>query len=663
MTFPSQEKNPSTPAGFSSFRKLGGFYYLLLLAFTLIAYLPAWNGKPVWDDREHFTNPALYSLDGFFRIWTQPGSTRQYYPLVHSVFWLQHKLWGYQPLGYHLTNILLHAFSALLLLRILRQLELSGAWLAASIFALHPIQVESVAWISELKNALSGICYIASAFAYLNYDKKRKPSFYWLALGIFLLGLMSKTVIATLPAALLVVFWWKRGRLSWKRDMIPLIPFFGLGLAFGLFSAWVERKFIGAEGAEFAFTWIERFLIAGRAFWFYLGKLLWPAHLIFSYPRWNVSESVWWQYLFPLGALLFLIALWFLKRRGLLAGLLFFSCTLFPALGFLNVYPFRFSFVADHFQYLASIGPISLVAAGMTKMLRPFEINQPRLKPVIEGLLLMVLFTLTWRQCRMYTDNETLWRTTVERNPSSWMPHDNLGVALLQNGKIQEAISEHVKAIKLNPKSAETYNNLANALLQNNQVQEAVDSYAKSIEINPSNPSTHYNLGNLLLFRTRQLDDAILHLEKCLEIEESLKVWPGNVYAHYDLGIAFYKKGRAEQSVLHYQKALKIQPDFFEAQNNLVWILATSPEATVRNGAEALGLALQSDRITDGDNPVALRNLAAAYAEVGRFSEAVQTAQHAYSISILQTDAYLAESLLEDIKLYQIDRPLRDIAP
>lgn len=627
----------------------------------MAAYQPAWNGKPVWDDNAHFTNPALYSLDGLRRIWTQPGVTQQYYPLVHSVFWVEHKLWEYRPMGYHFTNILLHLVSALLLLKILRRLDVPGAWLATAIFALHPIQVESVAWISELKNTLSGVCYLASALIYLKFDRERKPVFYCVALGLFLAGLMSKTVIATLPAALLVVFWWKRGRLSWKRDVAPLIPFFCSGLSAGLFTAWMERKLIGAEGSEFAFSIVERFLIAGRAFWFYLGKLFWPENLIFIHPRWNVSQAVWWQYLFPAAALLLLGVLWVLRkrRRGFLAGLLFFAGTLFPALGFFNVYPFRYSFAADHFQYLAGIGPITLAAVGITKTFSLFEKRAPSLKPMACGVLMAALVVLTWRQCGMYTDNETLWRITTAKNPDSWMAHDNLGNALSDSGKVDEAIIEHAKALKLRPDSAEVYSDLANALLQNGQIEEAIADYKKSLAIDPRDQVTHYNLGNVLLHQTGQLDEAIHHLEQCVEIEQSLKR-PENVYAYYDLGVALYKKGRFQESVAHYEKALQIQPQFTAAQSNLAWALATCPEASVRNGLRAVELAQESNRITGDRNPVTLRTLAAAYAEAGRFPEAIETAQRALEMATVQSDAGLVEALQVQVALYQAGKPFRE---
>ena len=245
------------------------------------------------------------------------------------------------------------------------------------------MQVESVAWVTELKNVLSGVLYFGSALVYLKFDRTRKTGAYASSLFFFVLGLMSKSVIATLPAALLVVFWWKRGKLSWKQDVLPLVPFFIVGISSGLFTAWVEQHFIGAEDAAYNYTLIERTLIAGHATWFYLSKLVWPADLIFIYPRWDISETIWWQYLFPAAAVLVAVALGWLSRRwrGPLAGFLFFAGTLFPALGFLNVYPFRFSFVADHFQYLACLGVIVPCAAGLARLADWVIPRRPWLQP------------------------------------------------------------------------------------------------------------------------------------------------------------------------------------------------------------------------------------------------------------------------------------------
>ena len=201
------------------------------------------------------------------------GATQQYYPLLHSAFWLEHKLWGDSVLGYHLVNVLWHMISVTLLYFVLKRLKVPGALLAAAIFAVHPVMVESVAWISEQKNTLSAVFYLSAMLVYLEFDESRRRSRYFIALGLFVLGLLTKTVTATLPAALLVIFWWQRGTLSWKRDVLPLVPFFVLGAAAGVLTAWVERKLIGAEGAAFEISLLDRGLLAGRVIWFYLGKL------------------------------------------------------------------------------------------------------------------------------------------------------------------------------------------------------------------------------------------------------------------------------------------------------------------------------------------------------------------------------------------------------
>jgi len=657
MTPRTEENAPASPW------RQTWFLCLLLIAATLITYQPAWNGSPVWDDEQHLTSPELYSLQGLQKIWTQPGATQQYYPLVHTLFWVEYKLWNYRPAGYHFINILLHAGSALLLLSILRTLglELRTAWLAAAIFALHPVEVESVAWISEVKNTLSGTFYLGAALVYLHYDSHRTKTLYFPAFLLFVMGLLSKTVVASLPAALLVVFWWKRGRLSWKRDAMPLIPFFAVGILSGLFTAWVEKKYIGATGAAFGYSGVERILIAGRAFWFYLGKVFWPANLIFIYPRWTVNVSEWWQYLFPALAALLLLALWMVRKRtrGPLAAMLFFGGTLFPALGFFNVYPFLFSFVADHFQYLASIGPITLGAAGITFLADRVKTKSPALKPAFCGALMLLLAVLTWRQSRIFADNETLWQTTVTKNPGSWLAHDNFGMALLQNAKVDAAVDELRRALILRPDSDETYSNLGSALLQSGQIDEAIENYEKSLALNPRNQGSHYNLGTVLLHQKRQYDDAIFHLEKSIEIDRSMGR-PENFYAHYDLGVAYFKKGEFKAAVTHYQKALESLPKFPEAQAGLAWILATCPDASVRDGRQAVVMAGSANEARGGQNPEILKILAASYAEAGQFKEAVTAAHQALAIATMTHDSVLIGTIEDQLALYQAGKPFHE---
>ena len=348
-----------------------GWTWAALAAAVLIAYWPALAGGLLWDDQGHVTRPELQSLAGLGRIWGEFGATQQYYPVLHSAFWIEHRLWGDTTLGYHVLNVLLHATAACQFLVLLRRLAVPGAALAAVLFALHPVCVESVAWISEQKNTLSLVFYLAAALVYLRFDTDRRPRDYLLAGGLFVLGLLTKTVTATLPAALLVVFWWRRGRLEWQRDVLPLLPWFALGAGSGLVTAYFERVLIGAQGANFNLSLVQRGLLAGRVFWFYLGKLAWPAELIFIYPRWTVDATAPGQWLGLIAALGLLggLAWWSRRSRGPLAAAFLFAGALFPVLGFFNVYPFVFSYVADHFQYLASLPVFALIAAGIHAIL------------------------------------------------------------------------------------------------------------------------------------------------------------------------------------------------------------------------------------------------------------------------------------------------------
>src|SRR5207248_6368587 len=276
---------------------------LILTTVTMLAYQAAWHGELLWDDHANIATPELRSLDGLRRIWFVPRTTLQYYPLLYSSSWLQERFWSDSPTGYHLVNLLLHIGCVVLVLKILRLLRIPGAELATIIFALHPVNVETVAWITERKNTLSGVFGLAATLWYLKFDEGRSRRSYALALGLFLLGLLSKTAVVTLALALLVIFWWKRGAISWRRDVLPLIPFFLLSAAAGLMTSWVEYANIAYKASTLALSPVDRCLIAGRAFWFQLEKVLWPSNLMFVYPRWEINAAVWWQYLFPLAVL------------------------------------------------------------------------------------------------------------------------------------------------------------------------------------------------------------------------------------------------------------------------------------------------------------------------------------------------------------------------
>jgi tetratricopeptide (TPR) repeat protein len=428
----------------------------------------------------------------------------QYFPLVHTVFWLESQLWGDAPLGYHLLNILLHVLSAVTLVGILRKLGVRGSWLAASIFALHPVMVESVAWISELKNTLSGVFSLSASATYLTYSETGRRRSYVSSLGLFMLGLLSKTTIAPLPMALLAVIWWKRGRLSWKRDIVPSLPFVLAGILFGLITLYVEWSHIGPREPDLEFTLIERCLIAGRALWFYLGKIFLPINLMISYPRWDLNTAVWWQYLFPAAALMAGCVLWAARRvwRAPAAVFLYFAAMILPFLGFLSFYTFRYSFVADHYQYLAAIGPI-VMGVGLLEM-APESAGGGRrsLKTVVSMMMLLTLGMLSRRQSGMYADAEALYRATIARNGNSWMAHSNLGIVLADKGRTNEALAHFQMALKLNPNYPDAHYNLGHLLEEMGQTGDALAHYQKALELNPRYTDAHNNLGVLLRARS-----------------------------------------------------------------------------------------------------------------------------------------------------------------
>jgi tetratricopeptide (TPR) repeat protein len=582
----------------------------LLFCATLLAYWPVFQGGLLWDDAAHVTRLELQPLHGLGRIWFDLGATQQYYPLLHSAFWIEHRIWGDALLGYHLTNITLHALSAFLVVLIVRRLSLPGAWLVGSVFALHPVCVEAVAWISEQKSTLSGVFYLASALTYLRFDETRRRQHYFLALGLFALALLTKTVTATLPAALLVVLWWKRGRLAWQRDVLPLVPWIALGAPAGLFTAWVEKTYVGASGNEFALTLLDRFLLAGRAIWFYACKLVWPANLIFSYPRWKLDPQVWWQYLFLVGALAVASALCLLARRnrGPLAGFLIFAGTLFPVLGFLNVLPFRYSFVADHFQYVASLGIIVPVTSALMIAVGRSPLQNVG-KIAIPALLLLALGLLTWRQCGMYRDVETLYRETIARNPDSCLAHNNLGTVLfLMPGRLTDAIAEFETALRIQPDNPEAHENLGNAFSElPGRLPDAIAEYHAALRNRPGFADAHDNLGNALLRIPDRLPEAISEFQAALridpnfaeahsnlgnalmqipprlpeaiaEFQAALRINPNIAALHFNLGNALiHMPGRLPDAITEYQAALRLDPNLAEAHNNLAYALAQIP--------------------------------------------------------------------------------------
>jgi len=646
-----------------SWWKRGWFFGLLLATGTILAYHPAWHGGPIWDDESHVVhNRLLFEPGGLKRIWFSREAP-QYYPLVFTTFRLERALWGLNLTGYHFVNLLLHAGSALLVWQLLRQLRVPGARLAAAVFALHPVNVESVAWITERKNTLSMFFFLLSLLWYLRFDRQKsevggqspesvntRPSTldprlcYGISLFAFVLALLSKTAVAPLPLVLLLMAWWRRGRIE-RRDVWRTVPFFTAAMALIPLTVAFEHQ-AGAQIVRNDAFW-SRLAGAGWGFWFYCYKALLPLNLSFVYPRWRIDPANMLSYLPGLLALLAFGVCWRYRQgwgKAGLFGLSYFLVMLLPALGFVNIYFMRYSLVSDHWQYFAILGPIAVAVAALTWALGVLGKRRPFLRPVVCGALLLALAVLTWRQSANYTNMETLWRTTLTRNPNALLAlnnlglavlekgqvdeamayfrkalevdagfvdaHNSLGLVLLQEGHVQEAIAHFQEAVRLRPDFAVAHNNLGNALRQDGQLDAAVNHFQQSLEIDPRFALACYNLGNGFL-QQGQLDEAIAYFQKALQMQ------PGYPEAHYNLGIALFRKGRTDEAIAHLQAAVALRPNFADAHNNLANLLLQ--EGKVDEAIAHYQTALE----TMPASAPAHSNLGEALLQKGRVDEAI----------------------------------------
>jgi tetratricopeptide (TPR) repeat protein len=662
----------------------------LLLALAVVAvYQGAWHGGYIWDDDAYVTkNPLLTAPDGLRRIWFSLEAPSQYFPLTYTVLRWERSLWGLNPAGYHGVNIALHIANALLVWWLLARLRTPGAFLAALVFALHPVQVESVAWITELKNLLMGFFFLLTLVSwtfFVNEPAHRRWRFYAAAIFLYVLALFAKSTACTLPAALLLILWLEKKPIS-KARWGQVAPFVILGVAMGLVAIWWERFHQGTRGALFALSPPERLLVASRAVWFYLGKLFWPADLIFIYPRWSISTSDPRQYAWLAACLLAIPAILSLRRRtgrSLEVAALFFTATLAPVLGFIMLYTFRYTYVADHYQYLACIGPIALASAGLAELT-----NQRR--PLGFGLSAGVIAAfafLTWRQSATYRDVETLWRTTIARNPDCWMAYNNLGIELAGRGEFDEAIRQYDKSIGLEPGYAQAHYNLGTAFLQKGEVDRALEECRVSLNLQPNDPDACVALGNALL-AAGKIQESIAQYRQALNLRpgdgtalynlgnalqgqgdvegaaelyrKALQVSPEMIEPRLNLGNLLSQKGNDREAIEQYEKALAFDPHSMKAQNNLAWSLASSSESSLRDGRKAVVLAEMANQSAHGANPLILTTLAAALAESGNFEEAMTTLDRAMALAKgSNAEAGLIEEIERQHRLYKSGQSYR----
>ncbi|MBD3160517.1 MAG: tetratricopeptide repeat protein [Candidatus Eisenbacteria bacterium] len=603
-----------------------------LLLITILAHFPALDAGFIWDDDAYVTeNETLWRPGGLERIWLDPSATSQYYPLVYTTFWIEHRLWGLEPLGYHVVNVLLHAAVAFLLWLSLSRLGIGPAWLAAAVFAVHPVHVESVAWITERKNVLSGIFYFSSFLLFVRacrpFRSEPEPvrwQAYVLSLLLFLCALWSKTVTSTLPAAILLLVWWKRGTIS-KRIVALTVPHFVLGAALAGVTIWVERHEVGAHGAEWSRNLIERTLLAGKAIWIYISKLLAPVDLAFIYPKWEVDQTAWAQYLFPLAFLAALFLLWRVRDRigrGPLVAVLFFAGTLLPALGFINIYLMRYSFVADHFQYLPSVGILVLVVCALHALIQRFGPIDRRVVRGLAGALLVVLGIATFARASVFRDAETLWLDTLSKNPDAWMAHHNLAMVYEGQGRFEESLERYRRSIELRPDLSQSYFNLGTLLARNREWEAAQENFEKAIDREPGYVDAHVHLANVL-YTQGMLEEAVDRYHRAVAID------PNKLSAYKNLSVALIRLGRWTEAVEATRNARRLDPTDPETAHRLARLLATAPDEAVRDGEKAVQLAESLSGAIGHRHGPYLVTLAAAYAEAGRFDRAVATIDRA----------------------------------
>ena len=572
---------------------------LVIAAAVLWIYWPALHGDWLSDDALLVRdNTLVHDPFGLWKIWFEPGRLVDFQPFTVSVVWLQWQLWGNHTMGYHLTNVFLHLLSGLLIWRLLSKFHLRLAWLGGLIFAVHPVQVESVAWIAELKNTLSLPPFLLAMCFWIDYEEHGKAKDYWLALGLFLAAMLCKPTMVMFPVVILLYGWWKRGRIGWP-NVRASTPFFVVSLVLGLVTIWfLGHNSMGADAVPMG-GFFSRLACAGLSLSFYFSKCFLPVGLLPIYPQWVVNPPSFLQFLpWPvLGGVIY----WFwIKRqdwgRNVLLGLGFFLINLAPFIGFNAASYMDFTWVMDHVLYIPIIGLIGLVVTALGQM----DIQSPSsFRPSTIGLVIVALWFLAFEShnyAKMFINEKTLWTYTFQHNPEAYPAYNNLGLDLFQKGRISEAIAEYEHVLQLKPDYAEAHNNLGYALQQTSQLPEAMEQYGQALQLKPDFAEAHNNLG-LAQQQTGRASEAMEQFEQALqlrpdyvqahnnlgnalflsgrlpeaieEFEHGFQLYPDYAEVHFNLGFALQQTGQLTSAIEQYQQALRINPDYAEAYNNL----------------------------------------------------------------------------------------------
>ena len=609
---PRQGKRPMTS------RKTILIHVAVIVLLTAAFYSTSLTNGYIWDDDDYVINNFyLRDFDGLKAIWFS-YRTPQYYPVVFTSFWIEHHLWGLNPMGYRAVNLLFHIFNALLIYAILYRLKKNLALAAALIFALHPVHVETVAWITERKNIFGAFFYLWAVYFYLRFLESNYKRDYGLSLASFVLALLSKSITVTFVVVPLLIQWWRK-RLR-QADLVLLIPFGVIGLAAGVNTVVLELFRVGAKGNTWSLTLPEHMLLPGKILLFYIYKLVFPLKLIFIYPRWQLNAADLAQWL-PLAVVVggLFAAYWYREKigRGALATLLCFVLSLFPALGFFNVYPMQYSYVADHFQYIASIGMIVFLCAAVRFLVEETSaarrIMGAGTRQAVPKVILVVVVLAFGVQILAYSptykNRKALFSDVIAKNPGTWMAYNNLGNEYLREGDATRAKQMFQKALTLKPDDCVAHLNLGNLLMANNELDRAKQAFETCLRSDPNYALAHNNLGTIEA-RLGNMEAARMHFEKATQLD------PFANNAHVNLARLFFQQNDYPQAIEHCRKAIDIYPYSGEAYLLLGMIQAQS-------GDKAAALdAFRKSAEVDPDNIAAQYNSGLLSKEGGNLKEA-----------------------------------------